>query len=554
MQENPMDPRSISWTTHAAEIISAGHATIGIELGSTRIKACLTLPDGTPAATGSHEWQNSLVEGHWSYALADVWIGLQDCLKDLIANIHTKFGVRPRSFKSMGISAMMHGYLAFDDSDTQLVPFRTWRDTYTGEASEILTENFGVNIPLRWSVAHYFQALLDKEEHVGEVAFLTTLAGYVHWKLTGEKVLGVGDAAGVFPIDSTIADYDQTMLDTFDELAQSRAKVPTAGKPLKSLLPQVRNAGDTAGKLTVEGARLLDPTGALKPGIPLCPPEGDAGTGMVATNSIRPRTGNVSVGTSIFAMIVLEDTVPNHTEVDPVTTPDGRPVAMVHCNNGAQELSTWIELFSEVALAFGKFKITSMDEVYAAILTEALHGEADGGGLLTYNFVSGEPIAGLADGRPLLARTPEANLTLANFMRAQLYSAFATLAMGMQILEDDGVEVDELYAHGGLFRTAGVAQRMLAAALNTPIGLAESASEGGAWGIALLALYMDACEENKEETLDHFLTESIFAGTTVEPKQPEPRDVAGFATYLESFKRGLVLEHSAVGALPVAKH
>lgn len=554
MHDNHMDPRSISWTTHATQIISSGQASLGIELGSTRIKACLTLPDGTPAATGSHEWQNVLVDGHWSYSLADVWAGLQDCLKDLIANIHTRFGVKATTFRSMGISAMMHGYLAFDDQGTQLVPFRTWRDTYTGEAAAILTENFGVNIPLRWSVAHYFQTLLDHEEHAEDVAFLTTLAGYVHWKLTGEKVLGIGDAAGVFPIDSTVADYDPAMLAIFDQITGERAREATAGKPLKSLLPRVLNAGEFAGTLTLEGARLLDPSGALKPGIPLCPPEGDAGTGMVATNSIRPRTGNVSVGTSIFAMIVLEGAVPNHTEVDPVTTPDGQPVAMVHCNNGAQELSTWIELFSEVALAFGKFKITNMDEVYAAILTEALHGESDGGGLLTYNFVSGEPIAGLPDGRPLLVRTPEANLTLANFMRAQLYSAFATLAMGMQILEADGVEVDELYAHGGLFRTAGVAQRMLAAALNTPIGLAESASEGGAWGITLLALYMDAERAGEVNSLDQFLSDRIFSTAEVEPRHPEPRDVEGFSSYLASFKRGLALETSAVGALPVAKH
>lgn len=554
MYDNHMDPRSISWTTHAAQIISSGKATLGIELGSTRIKACLTLPDGTPAASGSHEWQNVLIDGHWSYSLAEVWVGLQACLKDLIANIHTRFGVKAPTFRSMGISAMMHGYLAFDNRGTQLVPFRTWRDTYTGEAAAILTEKFGVNIPLRWSVAHYFQALLDREEHVEDVAFLTTLAGYVHWKLTGEKVLGIGDAAGVFPIDSTESDYDATMLSTFDQVTGAQVREATAGKPLKSLLPRVLKAGEHAGTLTPEGARLLDPSGALKPGIPLCPPEGDAGTGMVATNSIRPRTGNVSVGTSIFAMIVLEGAVPNHTEVDPVTTPDGQPVAMVHCNNGAQELSTWIELFSEVALAFGKFKINSMDEVYAAILTEALHGEADGGGLLTYNFVSGEPIAGLPDGRPLLVRTPEANLTLANFMRAQLYSAFATLSMGMQILEADGVEVDELYAHGGLFRTAGVAQRMLAAALNTPIGLAESASEGGAWGIALLALYMDATQTGEIDSLDQFLSDRIFSTAEVEPRHPEPRDVEGFSSYLDSFKRGLPLETSAVGALPVAKH
>lgn len=538
-----MDPDSESLTAKAANFIAKGEVALGIEFGSTRIKACAVLPDGTSVVTGVHEWHNTLVDGHWSYPLDDVWAGLQDCFQDLTLNSEKKFGVRPASFSSIGISAMMHGYLAFDKDDSQLVPFRTWRDTYTGEAAGKLTQTLGANIPHRWSVAHYFQAILSNEDHVSAVDFLTTLSGYVHWKLTGAKVLGVGDASGMFPIDSKTGDYDTAKLEAFDVLCTEQG----VEVPFRQLLPDVLPAGEVAGELTTEGALLLDPSGNVKPGIRFCAPEGDAGTGMVATNAVRPRTGNVSVGTSIFAMIVVEGPVANHPEIDPVTTPDGSPVAMVHCNNGAQELSHWIGLFSEVALAFGKSKIDSIDDVYRAILTEALHGEADGGGLLTYNFVSGEPVAGLDAGRPLLARTPEANLTLANFMRVQLYSAFATLAMGMQILAKDGVEVDALYAHGGLFRTAGVAQRILAAALNTPVGIASSASEGGPWGIALLALYLDAEEENLED----FLDDQIFNDAAVELKAPEARDVAGFNSYLERFRHGLPLEDAAVSALPI---
>lgn len=539
---NRMDPRSVSWTVQTSELISQGHCALGIELGSTRIKACLVLPDGTPAASGSYEWENALVDGHWSYSLEEVWTGIQSSFGDLMTNTRKKFGVRPTTLQAIGISAMMHGYLAFDAEGNQLVPFRTWRDTYTGEAAGILTDAFGVNIPQRWSVAHYYQSLLHGEEHVPQVRFLTTLAGYLHWQLTGEKVLGVGDASGVFPIDSTTCDYDSTMLATFDKLTAEHG-ITTS---FEDLLPRVLRAGQVAGKLTAEGAKRLDPSGELAAGIRFCPPEGDAGTGMVATNAIKPRTGNISVGTSIFAMIVMEGPVSMHVEIDPVNTPEGLPVAMVHCNNGAQELSNWIELFAEVALAFGKFKINSMDEVYGAILTEALHADPAGGGLLTYNFVSGEPVVGLEDGRPLLIQLPGSSLSLANFIRVQLYSAFATLAIGMKILSDEGVEVDALYAHGGVFRTARVAQRMLAAALDTPVGLAQSASEGGAWGIALLALYLDA----KDQSLSEFLDTTVFVDTEVRLKNPEAKDVAGFATYLERFRKALPLEQAAINAFP----
>lgn len=541
--EDQMDPRSVSWIKRVGDLIAEGQTTLGIELGSTRIKACMVLPDGTPAATGACNWENSLVDGHWSYSLDEVWEGLQSCYRDLVENTERQFGVAPKTFKSMGISAMMHGYLAFDENDELLVPFRTWRDTYTGEAATKLTETFGVNIPQRWSIAHYYQAILDGEQHVPQVSFLTTLAGYVQWQLTGEKVLGIGDAVGMFPIDAATRDYDNAKLEAFDDLVAEQFP----GHELRALLPSVLVAGQSAGALSAEGARKLDPTGKLRAHVPLCPPEGDAGTGMMATNAVRPRTGNVSVGTSIFAMIVLENALENvHYEIDPVTTPEGYPVAMVHCNNGAQELSTWIELFSEVAVAFGKFKITNMDDVYAAILTEALHGDYDAGGVLAYNYLSGEPISGLPEGRPLLVRSSDAHLSLANFMRAQIYSVFSTLAVGMQILADDGVEVDTLYAHGGVFRTAGVAQRFLAAALDTSVALAESASEGGPWGIALLALYLDHADQSLGDFLDH----KIFAGSTPQVIEPKERDVEGFRIYLEQFKRGLPLEHTAITAVP----
>ena len=543
MKAEKPDPRSITWTKRTVRELESGECSLGIELGSTNIKSTLVSTDGTPIASGSSSWENTLVDGHWSYALDDVWSGIQESFRNLVQTVSTDFGVRLTSVASLGISAMMHGYLAFDADGELLVPFRTWRDTTTGSAAEKLTQLFRVNIPLRWSISHYYQAILDHEEHVPRVDFLTTLAGYVHWKLTGQKVLGIGDAVGMFPIDSSTNTYDSEMVTAFDELVAGATQ-----KKLLDVLPQVLVAGEEAGKLTADGAKLLDPTGGLKAGALACPPEGDAGTGMVATNSVRPRSGNVSVGTSIFAMLVLDEPKKiMNSAIDPVATPSGDPVAMVHCNNGAQEVSTWIELFAEVAVAFGKFKITSMDEVYAAILAEALHGDKSCGGVVAYNYLSGEPIAQVNDGRPVITRASDASMSLANFIRAELFSCFSTLAIGMDTLREEGVDFDALYAHGGLFKTEGVAQRLLAAALNTPVGLAPSAATGGSWGMAILALY--ACR-GKDSSLADFLAEEIFGDAEERVIEPVAADVEGFRVFLERFKKGLQWANGAAQAIP----
>ncbi|MGS2664753.1 xylulokinase [Corynebacterium glucuronolyticum] len=543
MKAEKPDPRSITWTKRTVRELESGECSLGIELGSTNIKSTLVSTDGTPIASGSSSWENTLVDGHWSYALDDVWSGIQESFRNLVQTVSTDFGVRLTSVASLGISAMMHGYLAFDREGELLVPFRTWRDTTTGSAAEKLTQLFRVNIPLRWSISHYYQAILDHEEHVPRVDFLTTLAGYVHWKLTGQKVLGIGDAVGMFPIDSSTSTYDSEMVTAFDELVAGATQ-----KKLLDVLPQVLVAGEEAGKLTAEGAKLLDPTGGLKAGALACPPEGDAGTGMVATNSVRPRSGNVSVGTSIFAMLVLDEPKKiMNSAIDPVATPSGDPVAMVHCNNGAQEVSTWIELFAEVAVAFGKFKITSMDEVYAAILAEALHGDKSCGGVVAYNYLSGEPIAQVNDGRPVITRASDASMSLANFIRAELFSCFSTLAIGMDTLREEGVDFDALYAHGGLFKTEGVAQRLLAAALNTPVGLAPSAATGGSWGMAILALY---ARRGKGTSLADFLAEEIFGDTEERVIEPVAADVEGFRVFLERFTNGLQWANGAAQAIP----
>lgn len=543
MKAEKPDPRSITWTKRTVRELESGECSLGIELGSTNIKSTLVSTDGTPIASGSSSWENTLVDGHWSYALDNVWSGIQESFRNLVQTVSTDFGVRLTSVASLGISAMMHGYLAFDREGELLVPFRTWRDTTTGSAAEKLSQLFRVNIPLRWSISHYYQAILDHEEHVPRVDFLTTLAGYVHWKLTGQKVLGIGDAVGMFPIDSSTNTYDSEMVTAFDELVAGATQ-----KKLLDVLPQVLVAGEEAGKLTAEGAKLLDPTGGLKAGALACPPEGDAGTGMVATNSVRPRSGNVSVGTSIFAMLVLDEPKKiMNSAIDPVATPSGDPVAMVHCNNGAQEVSTWIELFAEVAVAFGKFKINSMDEVYAAILAEALHGDKSCGGVVAYNYLSGEPIAQVNDGRPVITRSSDASMSLANFIRAELFSCFSTLAIGMDTLREEGVDFDALYAHGGLFKTEGVAQRLLAAALNTPVGLAPSAATGGSWGMAILALY---ASQGKGASLADFLAEEIFDDTEERVIEPVAADVEGFRVFLERFINGLQWASGAARAIP----
>ncbi len=521
--------------------ITAGRTALGIELGSTRIKACLVGPDHAVVASGSHDWENQLVDGRWTYSEEAIWAGLAGAMSDLLDDAQRRHGVRPTTFGAMGVSAMMHGYLAFDEAGELLVPFRTWRNTSTGPAAAELTALFDYNIPLRWSIAHYYQAILDGEPHVPHIAFLTTLAGYVHWRLTGRRVLGVGDASGVAPFDLATKDYDRARLATFDELLADRLP----GSHVVDLLPQVLRAGEDAGHLTDEGAALLDPTGTVRPGIPFCPPEGDAGTGMVATNSVAPRTGNISAGTSIFAMVVLERPLSKvHEEVDLVTTPAGDLVAMVHCNNGASEIDAWAGLFGEFAAGLGH--PAAPDEVFGVLFRSALTGEADGGGLLAYNYLAGEPITGTSEGRPLFVRTPDSRLTLANFMRAQILGVFGTLSLGMRILDDEGVEVDAMFAHGGVFRTAGVAQRLLAAAIGAPVAVGRTASEGGAWGIAVLAAYLAAADEMD---LGTYLATRVFADAELDVVEPDPADVAGYAAYLERYQAGLAAERAATDAL-----
>ncbi len=516
---------------------------LGVELGSTRIKACLVAEDdpSTILATGSHEWENQLIDGVWTYSLDAVRSGLQSAYADLVANL----GSAPTGFAGIGVSAMMHGYLAFDAEGEQLVPFRTWRNTSTGPAAAELSELFEVNIPLRWSIAHLHQAVRDAEPHVAEIRSVTTLAGYVHEKLTGRRVLGIGDASGMFPIDPAILDYAAELLGRYDRLAQGTALTG----PLRTLLPEVLVAGQQAGQLTADGAALLDPSGALQPGSPMAPPEGDAGTGMVATNAIAPRTGNVSAGTSIFAMVVLERPLQHtHHELDIVTTPMGAPVAMVHANNGASELAAWVGIFARFAELAGL--ALDQDGVFDALFREALTGEPDAGGVLAYNYLAGEPVTGLVEGRPLVVRSPESPLTLANFVRAQLYGVFGTLSIGMRVLADEGVELERMYAHGGMFRTAGVAQRFLAAALNAPVLVAETASEGGAWGMAVLAAFAASGPvAGVREGLEGYLRDKVFAATEFDQVDPDPADAAGFAAYLIRYRAGLDIERAAIAAI-----
>lgn len=532
VRHSPVTPR---------EQILTGRTALGIEFGSTRIKACLIGDDAaTPLATGSHDWTNRLEDGHWTYSLDDIERGLQAAYADVMSDAHDRYGVRPETFGAIGISAMMHGYLAFDEAGELLVPFRTWRDTTTGAAAAELTELMGVNIPLRWSIAHLHQAVVDAEPHVPRIASFTTLAGYVHWRLTGRAVLGVGDASGMFPIDSSTGGYDERMLTAYDGLAAGRLSAP-----VKDLLPEVLPAGVRAGELTADGAALLDPSGALRPGVPLCPPEGDAGTGMVATNSVAPRTGNVSAGTSIFAMVVLEkDLAEVHHEIDLVTTPAGDPVAMVHCNNGASELAAWVGLFVRFVEAAGR--PLTPDAAFEALFAEALRGESDAGGLVAFNHLAGEPIAGLTAGRPLFVRTPDSAFSLANFMRAQLYGVFGTLALGMRVLAREGVAIDRMFAHGGMFRTAGVAQRFLAGALGVPVAVGDLASEGGAWGMAVLASYLEHADA---AGLDEYLDRQVFAVGSLTVAEPLAEDVSGFSTYLDRYRAALAIESAAVDHL-----
>lgn len=522
-----------------AEEIQNGQAALGIELGSTRIKAVLIGSDNKPIASGGYGWENALQDGIWTYPLEEVWAGIQASYAELQKNVQAQHGVTITRLKAIGFSAMMHGYMVFDAEDKQLVPFRTWRNNMQGTASEKLTELFDYPIPQRWSIAHLYQAILNQEKHVGRIAHATTLAGYVHWKLTGRKTMGVGEASGMFPIDIKMQDFNADLLGKFDTLVQNAA----LGWKLKDILPEVLNAGERAGELTAEGALLLDPAGNLQAGILFCPPEGDAGTGMVATNSVEVRTGNVSAGTSVFAMIVLEKELSKaHHEIDLVTTPDGKLVGMAHSNNCTSDCNAWIGLLGEAAKALGAN--FSSDDLYGTLLRTALKGDPDCGGLLTYGYVSGEHITGFSEGRPLFARSSDSKFTLANFMRAHLFSALCALRTGLNILMvDEGVEVDEIRGHGGLFKTADVGQRIMAAATNSPVSVLETAGEGGAWGIALLAAFMT--RENRQESLPEFL-KPIFAGSMGEAVQPDPADVAGFERFFERYHQGLPIERAAV--------
>lgn len=527
----------------AKSTIEAGKAILGIELGSTRIKAVLIDQENKPIAQGSHTWENQLVDGLWTYSVEAVWYGLQDCYADLRTNVKSLYDTEIETLAAIGVSAMMHGYMAFNEAGELLVPFRTWRNTITGEASEKLTELFQYNIPQRWSIAHLYQAILNGEEHVKAISFQTTLAGYIHWQLSGEKVLGVGEASGMFPIDSATKDFNQKMVEQFDEL------VAPKGYPwkLRDIFPKVLVAGENAGTLTEEGAKLLDPSGNLKAGIPMCPPEGDAGTGMAATNSVAVRTGNVSAGTSVFAMVVLEKELSKvYPELDMVTTPDGSPVAMVHCNNCTSDLNAWVNLFKEFAEAFGVD--VDMNKLFGTLYNKALEGDADCGGLLAYNYFSGEPITGFEEGRPLFVRTPDSHFNLANFMRVHLFTSLGALKSGMDLLiKDEGVKLDRMLGHGGLFKTKGVGQGIMAAAINTPVSVMETAGEGGAWGIALLASYMVNKEEG--ETLDAYLADKVFAGNEGSRMEPDEKDVEGFEKFMERYKAGLAIEHAAVESL-----
>jgi sugar (pentulose or hexulose) kinase len=514
--------------------------TFGIELGSTRIKAVLIDQENKPIAQGSHTWENQLVNGLWTYSIDAIWSGLQDCYADLRSNVKKLYDTELETLAAIGVSAMMHGYMPFNEKEEILVPFRTWRNTNTGRAAAELSELFVYNIPLRWSISHLYQAILDNEAHVKDIKFLTTLAGYVHWQITGEKVLGIGDASGMLPIDPTTNNYSAEMVAKFNNLIASKEY----SWKLEDILPKVLSAGENAGVLTPEGCKKLDASGHLKAGIPVCPPEGDAGTGMVATNAVKQRTGNVSAGTSSFSMIVLEKELSKPYEmIDMVTTPDGSLVAMVHCNNCTSDLNAWVNLFKEYQELLGI--PVDMDELYGKLYNIALTGDTDCGGLLSYNYISGEPVTGLAEGRPLFVRSANDKFNLANFMRAHLYASVGVLKIGNDILfNEEKIKVDRITGHGGLFRTKGVGQRVLAAAINSPISVMETAGEGGAWGIALLGSYL--VNNKKGQSLADFLDESVFVSDAGVEVSPTPEDVAGFNTYIESYKAGLPIEEAAV--------
>lgn len=524
-------------------MIENGKTVLGLEFGSTRIKAVLVDESHNPIASGDHEWENRLENGYWTYSLDDIWKGLQDSYQKLAKDVLEKYDTELTTIGAIGFSAMMHGYMAFDKEGTLLVPFRTWRNSTTGPAAKALTELFNYNIPLRWSISHLYQAILNGEEHVPSLSYVTTLSGYIHWQLTGNRVLGVGDASGMFPINPQTKDYDEEMVQKFDSLIAEK----NYSWKLRDIFPKVLVAGEHAGVLTEEGAKLLDVSGKLKGGIPLCAPEGDAGTGMVATNSVAKRTGNVSAGTSVFAMVVLERELSKvYPEIDLVTTPDGSLVGMAHANNCTSDLNAWVGIFKEFAEAFGIE--VDMNKLFGTLYNKALEGDADCGGLLSYGYLSGENITDVSEGRPLFVRRPESNFTLANFMRSHLFTALGALKIGMDILlKEEGVEIDSLLGHGGLFKTKGVGQSILAAAVNAPVSVMETAGEGGPWGMALLASYMLRREEN--ESLQDYLANKVFAGSEGTSMDPDPKDVAGFEEFIERYKKGIAVEQAAVTAL-----
>ncbi|MBE6264774.1 MAG: ATPase [Prevotella sp.] len=535
----------------AKETIQSGKAILGIEFGSTRIKAVLIDQENKPIAQGDHEWENQLVDGLWTYSTEAIWFGLEDAYANLRKNVINEYDCEIEHLASIGISAMMHGYMAFGPTGTAskgapageaekiLVPFRTWRNTNTGEAAAELSKLFNYNIPLRWSISHLYQAILNGEEHVNDITYLTTLAGYIHWRLTGEKVLGVGDASGMIPVDPETKTYNAEMVKKFDELIAPKGY----SWKLEDILPKSLSAGEAAGTLTEHGAQRLDISGHLKGGCPLCPPEGDAGTGMVATNAVKQRTGNVSAGTSSFSMIVLEKDLSKPNEmIDMVTTPDGSLVAMVHCNNCTSDINAWVKLFKEYQQLLGI--PVDMNEIYSKLYNHALTGNADCGGVLSYNYISGEPVAGLQEGRPLVVRSANDKFNLANFIRTNLYATVAVLKLGNDVLfNEEKIKVDRITGHGGLFKTPVVGQRILAAALNSPISVMETAGEGGAWGIALLASYL--VNNEKKLNLADWLDEVVFAGNTGVEIAPDPEDVAGFNAYIENYKKGLAIEKAA---------
>lgn len=523
--------------------IQSGKTVLGIELGSTRIKAVLIGEDHAPIASGSHDWENSYVNNIWTYSIEDIWKGIQDSYQRMANDVKQQYGITLQTVGAIGFSGMMHGYMTFDKDGELLMPFRTWRNNITEQSSKALTELFNYQIPQRWSIAHLYQAILNQEEHIADISFQTTLAGYIHWKLTGQQVLGVGEASGVFPIDLNTKNYNQTMINQFNELIAS-SNLPWK---LENILPKVLVAGENAGVLTEEGAKLLDVTGELKAGIPLCPPEGDAGTGMVATNSVAKRTGNVSAGTSVFAMVVLEKKLSKvYSEIDLVTTPAGNLVAMAHSNNCSSDLNAWVGLFDEFSKAMGID--VNMNKLYGTLYNLALQGDSDCGGLLAYGYLSGEHITHFEEGRPLFVRSSDSNFNLANFVRVHLFTALGALKIGMDILlKQEEVKLDEILGHGGLFKTKDVGQSIMAAALNVPVSVMETAGEGGAWGIALLAAYMMNKADN--ETLEEYLSQKVFAEKASMAMSPDPRDVEGFERFMKRYTEGLAIERAAIESL-----